>query len=91
MLFSELYSAYYNAVAGILREACARPLPRAELRKIVEREAFGESLLNIEPAILSERWQLLNADGTTPIRFRVDADPASCPALLRGIAVTRVP
>ena len=68
MIFSELYSAYYNAVAGILREACARPLPRAELRKIVEREAFGESLLNIEPAILSERWQLLNADGTTPIR-----------------------
>ena len=68
MIFSELYSAYYNAVAGILKEACARPLSRAELRKIVEREAFGESLLNIEPAILGERWQLLNTDGTTPIR-----------------------
>lgn len=68
MIFSELYSAYYNAVAGILREACSRPLSKAELRKIVTREAFGESLLNIEPAILDERWQLLKADGTTPLR-----------------------
>lgn len=68
MIFSELYSAYYNAVAGILKEACAQPLSRAELRRIVEREAFGESLLNIEPAMLEERWQLLNPDGTTPIQ-----------------------
>ena len=68
MIFSELYSAYYNAVARILKEACARPLPRAELRRIVAQEAFGESLLTIEPAILDERWQLLHADGTTPVR-----------------------
>lgn len=67
MIFSELYSAYYNAVARILKEACKRPLLKAELRRIVEQEAFGESLLTIEPAILDERWQLLNADGTTPI------------------------
>lgn len=68
MIFSELYNAYYNAVAGILREACAHPLSKAELRKIVEQTAFGESLLNIEPALLDERWQLLCADGTTPLR-----------------------
>ena len=67
MIFSELYSAYYNAVAGILKEACAHPLSKADLRKIVEQTAFGESLLNIEPALLEERWQLLCADGTTPI------------------------
>ncbi len=68
MIFSELYGAYYNAVAAILKEACSHPLSKAGLRKIVESKAFGESLLNIEPAILSERWQLLNAEGTTPIR-----------------------
>ena len=68
MIFSELYSAYYNAVARILKEACAHPLSKAELRRIVGQEAFGESLLTIEPAILDERWQLLNADGTTPLR-----------------------
>ena len=68
MIFSELYSAYYNAVARILKEACSHPLSKAKLREIVEQEAFGESLLTIEPAMLNERWQLLDADGTTPIR-----------------------
>ncbi len=68
MIFSELYSAYYNAVARILKEACSHPLSKAELRRIVGQEAFGESLLTIEPAILDERWQLLHPDGTTPIR-----------------------
>ena len=69
MIFSELYSAYYNAVARILKEACDHPLSRAELRRIVTREAFGESLLNIEPALLEERWPLLRTDGTTPIQY----------------------
>ena len=69
MIFSELYSAYYNAVARILKEAVAHPLSKAKLRKIVGQEAFGESLLTIEPAILEERWQLLNADGTTPLMY----------------------
>lgn len=68
MIFSELYSAYYNTVARILKEACTHPVSKAELRKTVEQEAFGESLLTIEPAMLGEHWQLLNADGTTPIR-----------------------
>lgn len=68
MIFNELYSAYYNTVARILKEACMHSLSKPELRKIVEQEAFGESLLTIEPAILDERWQLLNADGTTPVR-----------------------
>lgn len=69
MIFSELYSAYYNAVARILKEACSHPVSREKLRKIVTREAFGESLLTIEPAILGEQWQLLNPDGTTQIRY----------------------
>ena len=68
MIFSELYGAYYTAVARILKAACTHPLSRVELRGIVEREAFGESLLSIEPALLDERWQLLKPDGTTPIR-----------------------
>lgn len=68
MIFSELYSAYYNAVAAILAKACDHPLSKAELRGIIMQKAFGESLLSIEPALLEERWQLLKADGTTPIR-----------------------
>ncbi|MBQ1466200.1 MAG: WYL domain-containing protein [Eubacteriaceae bacterium] len=68
MIFSELYSAYYNAVAAILREAVRRSLSMDDIRAIARRSAFGESLLNIEPAITEERWQLIRPDGTTPLR-----------------------
>ena len=68
MIFSELYSAYYQTVAVILRQACTHPISRSDLRKTVEQYAFGESVLNIEPALLEERWQLLRPDGTTPVQ-----------------------
>ena len=67
MIFSELYSAYYQAVAVILKQACDHPLQKSELRRIVDQCAFGESILNIEPALSEGRWQLLRPDGTTPI------------------------
>lgn len=68
MIFSELYSAYYNAVARILASATEHPLKKGDIYKIVENNAFGESILNIEPAITEERWQLILPDGTTPIK-----------------------
>ena len=68
MIFSELYSAYYNAVAKIIKTAIDHPLEKIELRKIVEEQAFGESILNIEPALTEGRWQVLKPDGTTNIR-----------------------
>lgn len=67
MIFSEWYSAYYNAVAKILRAAVDHPLRPEELRQIVQQEAFAESLLTVEPALREERWQLLHPDGTTPL------------------------
>lgn len=68
MIFSELYGAYYNTVAKILRAAVEHPLDESEWRRIVGENAFGESILNIEPALREERWQLLYKDGTTPLR-----------------------
>lgn len=67
MIFSELYSAYYNVMAKIIDKAIEHPLEKGELREIVEQYAFGESILNIEPAILEEKWQLIKKDGTTPL------------------------
>ena len=55
MIFSELYSAYYNTVAAVLKAACDHPLRKGELRRIVDQKAFGESVLNIEPSIASSR------------------------------------
>ena len=59
MIFSELYSTYYNTVARVLKAAIDHPLSKEELRSIIEKNAFGESVLNIEPAIMEERWQVL--------------------------------
>lgn len=68
MIFSEIYSAYYNTVAKVLSAAVRHPLQKNELREIIEKNAFGESILNIEPAITEERWQLIRADGSTPLK-----------------------
>ena len=68
MIFSELYSAYYNTVAGVLKAVVKHPLDNKEMREIIGQNAFGESVLNIEPAIREERWQFVKADGTTPIK-----------------------
>lgn len=62
MLFSELYSAYYNAVAKMLSAAQNHALSREEMRRIVEECAFEESILTIEPAFSEGRWQLLNRE-----------------------------
>ena len=67
MIFSELYGAYYNAVANIIKEALDHPVESADIRRIVEKHAYLESALNIEPALLEEKWQLLKKDGTTII------------------------
>ena len=45
MIFSELYGAYYNAVAAVLRAAIDHPLEKGELRAIIAEHAFGESVL----------------------------------------------
>ena len=47
MIFSELYGAYYNTVAAVLRKAVQRPLTKEDLRTVIERCAFSESVLSI--------------------------------------------
>ena len=69
MIFSELYSAYYDTVAGIL-SACMHGQPsEKDLRGIVEERAFSESVLTVLPALKEERWQLLRKDLSTPILY----------------------
>ena len=65
MIFSELYSAYYNAVAAILKEAAENKIDSSRIRDIIEKYAFGESVLNIEPALKEGRWSLLKPNGTS--------------------------
>lgn len=67
MIFNEIYSAYYNAVAKIISAMINGETDEKRLDKIVEENAFGESMFSILPSLKSEKWQLVNSDFTTPL------------------------
>jgi len=62
MIFSELYSAYYNTVARILEAALAPGATEKDLQRHVAENAFSESVTTILPALKSGRWPLLKKD-----------------------------
>ncbi len=68
MLFSEVYGTYFRAVSAVLDAALAGALSGKDLREIVRRTAFGESVLTIPAALTDGTWPLLSADLTTPLR-----------------------
>ena len=70
MIFSELYSAYYNAIADILSGIIDGEHNEKELQKAVADRAFGESALAIMPSLKSEKWQLVHSDMTTTIEHK---------------------
>lgn len=69
MIFSEVYGSYYKVMAEILKLAVSHNgnATKQELRAVIDRCAFGESMLAIQPAIAEERWQLIRSDGETAI------------------------
>ena len=67
MIFSELYSAYYNAVAAIISRIADGERSEKELQKVIAHHAFGESMLTIMPSLTSGKWQLIRPDMTTPL------------------------
>ncbi len=70
MIFSELYSAYYNAIASIIAEVIQGEHSEKELQKVVSERAFGESVLTIMPSFKSEKWQLVHPDMTTALEHK---------------------
>ena len=70
MIFSELYSAYYNAIADILSGIIDGEHNEKELQKAVVDRAFGESVLTIMPSLKSEKWQLIHSDMTTTLKYK---------------------
>ena len=67
MFFSELYGAYYTVIAKIIGKAIESPVSMEDIRGIIEENAFGESVINIESSLFSEKWQLITKEGETPI------------------------
>ncbi len=70
MIFSELYSAYYNTVTAIISAILDGDHSEQKLQKIVVDRAFGESVLTILPALKSEKWQLVHSDMTTKLEHK---------------------
>ncbi len=70
MIFSELYSAYYNTIAAILSRIIDGEHSEKELQRIVAERAFGESVLTIMPSLKSEKWQFVHPDMTTTLEHK---------------------
>ncbi|MEE0266295.1 MAG: hypothetical protein UD936_11790, partial [Acutalibacteraceae bacterium] len=68
MIFNEIYSAYYNTVAKIIASILNGSADDNTLSRIVNENAFGESVLTILPSLKSEKWQIVKADMTTPVK-----------------------
>jgi hypothetical protein len=68
MLFSEVYSAYFNAVAVILRQAVDGEITNKRIAEIAGEKAFSESILKLLPSLKDEEWLLLNRSLQTPLR-----------------------
>ena len=62
MLFSEVYGNYFNAIAAVLTRAAEGGLTGKELTAIVQKTAFGESVLTIPAALTDGRWPVLEKD-----------------------------
>lgn len=68
MLFSEVYSAYFNAVAAIVKTAQDGQMTMNQILEITRDKAFSESILTILPAIQKEEWLVMNKALQTPIK-----------------------
>lgn len=67
MLFSEIYSAYYNAVAKIITLMIDGEVKERDILRVISENCYSESMLEIIPAIKSERWQVADKNYRTPI------------------------
>lgn len=68
MLFSEVYSAYFNAVAAIIAAALSEDMTEARMLEIIQDKAFSESMLTMLPSFKNEEWLVLNRALQTPMR-----------------------
>ena len=68
MLFSEIYSAYYNTVASIITASQKNELDSDSLFKIVKESAFPESYITIGSSLETGKWPLIKKDYTSNIK-----------------------
>ena len=67
MLFNEIYSSYYSAVAAIIAEAVKGRLTDKDIYDIVREKAFSESIVAIPEALKNGDWPFMLHDNSTVI------------------------
>lgn len=70
MIFSELYSVYFNTVAQVISRIIDGERDPKMLQRTVMENGFEESAMTIIPALKSQRWPLVTGDGDTPLRHK---------------------
>ncbi len=93
MIFHEIYGAYYETVARIIRTALKGDLDRDLMLRIVRETAFQESVLSIPEALESGRWPFLGPDYAPrllhdPVRPMTHIEKQWLKALLQDPRVT---
>jgi len=68
MIFSEIYGAYYNIMADILKIAVKRPPSQDEINDIISARGFAETNLFFNADLYENRYKLMTGDGKTPIK-----------------------
>lgn len=58
-VFSEVYGTYYNVVAKVLTQALDGKLSAASMQQLVCEGAYGDSVLQLLPALADGTWKLL--------------------------------
>ena len=69
-IFSEVYGTYYNIVADILGKATRDGLTLEQLKRIVYKEGYEESGLELLPALTDARWLLLTKELKSPLNHK---------------------
>ena len=68
--FSEIYGTYYNIVAKLLVQAVKGELSCAQLQQIISTEGYGDTSLQLLPALKDETWKLFTPDLHTPLKHQ---------------------
>ena len=67
-VFSEVYGTYYNVVAKVLAQAIEGRLSAEGLQELVRAGGYGDSVLQLLPALGEGTWRLLTPELTTPLQ-----------------------
>lgn len=69
MIFNEVYGAYYNCMADILKTACKCPITPDEIAKTVRRYAFDESGIFFTKGLRDKDWPLLDEENRSVLTY----------------------